>query len=69
METPETDNRFKSLFWLSYIAVVLVSAIIGTLSVIIYDSYMLGILLYFLSNIVLSWILLRSFLKLSDKMQ
>ena len=69
METHESDNRIRSLFWLSYIAVLIASAIVGTLAVIFTDSYLLGIALYFLVNIILGWVLIQSFLKLDENTQ
>ena len=69
METHESDNRIRSLFWLSYIAVILASAIVGTFAVIFTDSYLLGIALYFLVNIILGWVLIQSFLKLDENTQ
>ena len=69
METQESDNRIRSLFWLSYIAVIIASAIVGTFAVIFTDSYLLGIALYFLVNIILGWVLIQSFLKLDENTQ
>jgi len=69
METQESDNRIRSLFWLSYIAVIIASAIVGTFAVIFTNSYLLGIALYFLVNIILGWVLIQSFLKLDENTQ
>ena len=69
METQESDNRIRSLFWLSYIAVIIASAIVGTFAVIFTNSYLLGIALYFLVNIILGWALIQSFLKLDENTQ
>ena len=69
METQESDNRIRSLFWLSYIAVIIASAIVGTFAVIFTNSYLLGIALYFLVNIILGWLLIQGFLKLDENTQ
>ena len=69
METQESDNRIRSLFWLSYIAVIIASAIVGTFAVIFTNSYLLGMALYFLVNIILGWVLIQSFLKLDENTQ
>lgn len=65
MGTPDMqDKTYRSLFWLSYIAVIVVSIIAGIVVTNLYDSWMYGAATYLLLNMSLSWILIHSFLNI-----